>query len=169
MVTKKEEFIKSFLPDKIEDIRFAQIDLDITDLSLSDVLRNANSVYPINSRARNAIEGGRLAIGILCKSELLYPMTGILLIISDGENNIEIIARSYIVIVISEDRIKNDEDIKLTLDDVTKFILKEFKWSISKFNEFYVKFVYDPYEEEMEAEEEDVYIEELYKRLLGKG
>ena len=40
MTTTKQEFVKTFLPESVRDISFAQIDLDITDLSLADVLRN---------------------------------------------------------------------------------------------------------------------------------
>lgn len=166
MVTKKEEFVRTFLPDKIEDIIFAQIDLDITDLSLSDVLRNINDVYPKNSRTRNALISGRIAIGVLCKSELLYPISGILIIVSNGEADIEIVSRNYIVIGISEDRIRTDEEIKYVLDDLTRYIITEFKHSIAKFNDFYVKFVYDPYEQEME--DGDIYLDEIYDRILGK-
>ena len=84
MVANKKEFIRKFLPDKIEDVSFAQIDMDITDLAIADVLRNINTTYPKNSRIRNAIIGGRVAVGVLCKTELIYPLSGIFLIVSNG-------------------------------------------------------------------------------------
>ena len=40
---------------------------------------------------RNKIASGKHAIGILCKSELLYPLSGILLIITGDDTEIEIL------------------------------------------------------------------------------
>lgn len=158
MTTSKQEFVKTFLPDTVESINFAQIDLDISDLSLADVLRNANKTFPKNSRIRNAITSGHHAVGILCKTELLYPLSGILLIITGNDTEIEIVSRNYIVIAVQEDSITNDDDIKVILDDITKYIVTSFKDSIEKFEEFYVKFIYDAYEMECDsADYEDLY------------
>lgn len=158
MTTSKQEFVKTFLPDTVESINFAQIDLDISDLSLADVLRNANKTFPKNSRIRNAIASGHHAVGILCKTELLYPLSGILLIITGNDTEIEIVSRNYIVIAVQEDSITNDDDIKVILDDITKYIVTSFKDSIEKFEEFYVKFIYDAYEMECDsADYEDLY------------
>lgn len=167
MVTNKKEFIKTFLPDNIEDISFAQIDMDITDLSISDVLRNVNNTYKQNTRIRNAIISGRVAVGVLCKSELLYPISGVMIIISNGESDINIVSKNYIVIGISEERIRSDEEIKLVLDDITRYIISEFKHSIAKFDEFYIKFVYDPFEEELEDQGYDS-LDKIYRKLMGK-
>lgn len=167
MVTNKKEFIRTFLPSKVEDISFAQIDMDITDLSIADVLRNINTTYPKNSRVRNAIINGRVAVGVLCKTELLYPLSGILLIVSNGEDPIEIVSKNYIVISVSELRIQSDDEIKLVLDDITRYIIKEFKFSIPKFTEFYVKFVYDPYEEESEDQGLES-LDKIYRKLMGR-
>ena len=158
MTTSKQEFVKTFLPDTVESINFAQIDLDISDLSLADVLRNANKTFPKNSRIRNSIASGHHAVGILCKTELLYPLSGILLIITGNDTDIEIVSRNYIVIGVQEDNITNDDDIKVILDDITKYIVSSFKDSIEKFEEFYVKFIYDAYEMECESVDyEDLY------------
>ena len=163
MTTTKQEFVRTFLPESVRDISFAQIDLDITDLSLADVLRNVNRTFPENSRTRNAIQSGQFAVGVLCKTELLYPISGILLIITGDNTEIEIVSKNYVVIGVSEDRIKANNDIRHVLDSITKYLIVSFRNSIVKFNEFYSKFVYDAYE--MEADElEDEYINQLYEK-----
>lgn len=167
MITNKKEFIKSFLPKKIEDISFAQIDMDVTDLGLADILRNINGTYPQNCRVRNATINGRVAVGVLCKSELLYPLSGIVVIITNGEELIRIVSRNYIVFSISEERIRDDDLIKQVLDELTIYIIKEFKFTIEKFTDFYVKFVYDPYEEECENDAFST-VDKIYRRLMGQ-
>lgn len=163
MTTTKQEFVRTFLPESVRDISFAQIDLDITDLSLADVLRNVNRTFPENSRTRNAMVSGQFAVGVLCKTELLYPISGILLIVTGDDAEIEIVSKNYVVIGVSEDRIKTNDDIHHVLDSITKYLIVSFRNSILKFNEFYSKFVYDAYE--MEAEElEDDYINQLYAK-----
>ena len=163
MTTSKQEFIKTFLPDDVENINFAQINLDISDLGIADVLRNANKTFPKNSRIRNAIASGKHAIGILCKSELLYPLSGLLLIITGNDNEIEIVSKNYVVIGIQEDLITDDDKIKDVIDGITKYIITSFKDSIEKFNEFYAKFVYDAYEMEAEMDED---LDDVYKMYL---
>lgn len=165
MTTTKQDFLRTFLPDTVDDISFAQIDLDITDLSLPDVLRNVNRTFPENSRNRNAIASGSLAVGVLCKTELLYPLSGILLIITGNDTSIEIVSRNYVVISVQEDHIKTEEDIKTVIDNITKYIIVSFKDTIAKFHEFYAKFVYDEYE--MEMEEEDTIEDDIYQRYLN--
>ena len=152
-ITTKQDFIRTFLPDNVRNINFAQINLDISDLSLADILRNANKTFPRNSRIRNAIASGSHAVGILCKTELLEPLSGLLLIITGDETHIEIVSRNYVVIAVQEDRITNDDDIKHIIDSITKYIITSFKDSIAKFNDFYVKFVYDQYEMEVDNDE----------------
>lgn len=152
-ITTKQDFIRTFLPDNVRNINFAQINLDISDLSLADILRNANKTFPRNSRIRNAIASGSHAVGILCKTELLEPLSGLLLIITGDETHIEIVSRNYVVIAVQEDKITNDDDIKHIIDSITKYIISSFKDSIVKFNDFYVKFVYDQYEMEVDNDE----------------
>lgn len=164
MTTTKQDFVKTFLPDTVEDINFVQIDLDITDLSLPDVLRNANKTFPKNSRIRNAIASGTYAVGILCKTELLYPLSGLLLIITGNDTDIEIVSQNYVVIAVQEDYITNDDNIKNIIDSITKYIIVSFKDSIAKFREFYAKFVYDEYE--MESEMDDYNDDDIYSRYL---
>lgn len=165
MTTSKQEFVKTFLPDTVEDISFAQIDMDITDLSLPDVLRNINRTFPKNSRNRNAIASGSLAIGVLCKTELLYPLSGLLLIVTGNDTNIEIVSKNYVVIAVQEDHINTEEDIKTVIDNITKYLVVSFKDGIQKLHEFYAKFIYDEFE--MELEEDDSIEDDIYQRYLN--
>ena len=170
MTTTKQDFVRTFLPETVQDISFAQIDLDITDLSLADILRNINKTYPKNTRIRNAIASGFYAVGVLCKTELLYPVSGILLIVTGDDVEIEITAKNYIVIGVPQDLITNDEDIKHVIDGITKYIIVEFRNSIAKFNDFYAKFVYDMYEMEDEiSEEEEDFMDELFEKYRTLG
>lgn len=146
MVSNKHEFIKTFLPSDIDDISFAQIDLDISDLAIADVLRNINRSFPKNSRNRNKITSGNMIVAVLCKSELLYPVSGLLLLITDSETNLELISKNYIIISIPEENITNDDSIKLVLDNITKYLIRDFKDTLKNFNDFYIKFVYDMYD-----------------------
>ena len=167
MTTTKQEFIRSFLPESVKDISFAQIDLDITDLSLGDILRNVNRTFPQNTRNRNAMKSGQFAVGILCKTELLYPISGLLLIITSEDVDIEIISKNYIVIAVPEDRIVKDEFIASVLDSITRYIILNFRDCIGNLAEFYAKFVYDPSEEDEDfflQNEKDI-IDVLYKRI----
>jgi hypothetical protein len=148
MVSNKNEFIKTFLPHNVAEISFAQIDLDISDLSISDILRNINKAFPKNSRNRNSITSGNMIVSVLCKSELLYPVSGLLLVVAGSDINIELISKNYIIISVSEDKITNDDNIKLILDNITKYLVGNFKDILKNFNDFYIKFVYDLYENE---------------------
>lgn len=149
MIITKQDFIKSFLPDKIEDVIYAQINLDVTDLSLADILRNLHAAYPKNSRNRNRIASGQLAVGILCQTETLDPLKGLLIILTDDDNVIEIVSKNYIVISIPEYRIAKDDEIAEVVEKITLYLWKSFKESIKDFNEFYVRYVYDAYEMEL--------------------
>ena len=162
--TSKQEFVKTFLPETIENINFAQIDMDITDLSLADVLRNVNKSFPLNTRIRNAIKSGTHAIGVLCKTELLYPISGLLLIVTGDSIDIEIISKNYIVISVQEDDITDDDKINHILEGITKYIILEFKDTIAKFREFYAKFIYDAYEMEAEFDDATDLYDILYRR-----
>lgn len=153
MIGNKTEFIKTFLPSKIEKADYASIDLDISDLSIADILRNINRQYPINSRIRNAISSGTMAMAVLCKTETLDPLSGILLIITDDENKIDLVSKNHLIFSIPEHKIVDDESIKLVIDSITKCLIKGFRDTLTHFNDFYIKFVYDPYENEENDED----------------
>lgn len=165
MTTTKQEFVRTFLPDSVRDINFAQVDLDITDLSLGDILRNVNRTFPKNTRMRNAIKSGQFAVGILCKTELLYPLSGLLLIITSEDIEITITAKNYIVIGVPECYLTDDDQIWKVLESITRYIVIEFRDTIGNFTEFYAKFVYDP--SEMDDDEMDPGLDitdAIYKR-----
>ena len=153
----KQEFVKTFLPPRVNNINFAQIDLDISDLSIADILRNVNKTFPQNTRLRNAIASGTHAVGILCKTELLDPLSGLLLIITGNDTVIELVSRNYIVISIQEDLITDDDAIKHAIEGITKYIITSFKDSIAKFTDFYAKYVYDEYEMEYDEDYDSIY------------
>lgn len=153
MITNKDEFIKKFLPESIKDIDYTQINLDATDLSLSDILRNINSLYPKNSKSRMDIEDGSLAISILCKSDTLYPYKGVFIIICKKNLDVEIASSSYIVFSISEERITTEDDLELLMDDILNYLVTQYSDTMSNLPDFYKKFVYN----ETELYEDDDY------------
>jgi len=156
MIYDKREFIREFLNDKIEEITFAQIDLDISDLSISDILRNINNTYPSNSRCRNQISSGQLAVAVLCKSEFMYPLKGLLIIVANTDKPIEIVSKDYIVMSVSDEDIKTDDEIVYIIRDLTTYLIENFKEVFENFEEFYVKYIYNP-EEDSEWEEDYYY------------
>ena len=153
MNTSKQDFIKTFLPEEVRSVNFVQIDMDITDLALADILRNINKSFPKNTKIRNDIASGHHAVGVLCKTELLYPLSGVLMIVTGNDTDLEILSKNYIVIGVQEDRITNDDDIKEIIDGVTKYIISNFRDTIPKFDTFYAKFVYDAYEMEYDSDD----------------
>lgn len=136
-----DEFKHVFLPD-VEQIKFTQLDLDISDLGIADILRNTDSIYPKGGRERSLIESGKLGIIIKCKSELLEPMEGLIIVITNDQTT-NIVSKNYIVAIVSEDSISTIEGIIDTLKDFTKYIIKEFKDSLQDFGSFYIKYIYD--------------------------
>lgn len=148
MICSKEEFLRTFLPDSIQEIDFAQINLDITDLSISDILRNIDKNYPPNSRKRNAISSGTMAVGILCRTETLDPMQGIFLLIGGDDLEIQLVSKRYLVIYVSEEQITNDKDILTVIKKITDALVSIFKDDIRNLGDFYRRFIYDPYEQE---------------------
>lgn len=150
----KDEFIKMFLPDTVEDIRYTMINLDITDLGIGDILRNLNNAYPLNRRERNAIISGKVVVCIKCKSELLEPLNGLILIVTNDSSNANhtITSKNYIVAVIDEEKIRTDEGIALLLEGLSKYLIHEYKDIVNDFNSLYVKFVYDSDEKSIREE-----------------
>lgn len=152
MIESKEQFLATFMPEKVTQIQCAQINLDITDLSLADVLRNLNKAYPKNTRLRNAIMSGNMIAAVLCKTETLDPLNGIFLILTNDEIEFELVSKNYIVLTVAESRITNDEEIMVLINKITKYLVKNFKNSLADLTTFYTKFIYDPMEMEVENE-----------------
>ncbi len=146
MVQTKEEFIKSFLPDTVENIELTQISMDITDLGLGDILRNINKIYPYNSRTRNSIISGNTVVGVLCKTKLLYPLMGIFILVSSDKLSFDLISTNYLVVCISEKAIRDNDSINNAIYNLTTYLLENYKNILRDLPEFYRKFIYDPSE-----------------------
>ncbi len=156
MIENKVDFLKSFLPPSVKDIDYTQVNLDITDLSLSDILRNLNKLYPVNSRNRNAIENGEMALGVLCKTETLDPYTGVFLLICQKDLDVNIASKAYIILTISEQRIKSEEGLEGLMEDITNYMIMYYYDTMKNLPDFYRKFVYNEselYDDEYESSE----------------
>ena len=153
MITTQTDFIKAFLNDKVDEISYAQINLDVSDMSVSDILRNINRTYPINSKCRNQITSGHLAVAVMCKSEYMYPMRGLLIIVVNSDKPIEIVSKDYIVLTVSDEDIQKESNIVDIIKALTEYLIENYKDVFENFQEFYVRYVYDP-EEDPEWEEE---------------
>lgn len=151
MIQSKEEFLQAFLPG-CEHITFTQINLDITDLSIADILRNLHKAYPPNTRIRNAIASGTHAIGVLCKSETLDPLKGVFVLLVGPDSEVRLMAEKYIVISVPEDSIETEKDIKIVLDQMMQYLVHEYNNIVYDFANFFVRYVYDP---EYDYKEED--------------
>lgn len=157
MVQTKQDFIKSFLPDQVENIELTQINLDATDLGLADILRNLNEIYPANSRTRNAIESGSTVIGVLCKTETLNPMQGLFVLVGADHLEFELVSTNYIIICISEKTLRKQESILDAIDNLTSYLIKNYKDTIPNLADFYRKFIYDMSEDEDDSDDTDYY------------
>lgn len=157
MVYDKKDFIREFLPDSIQDVSYAQIDLDISDMSISDILRNINRTYPKNSKCRNQISSGQLAVAVMCKSEYMYPLRGLLIIVANTSRPIELVSKDYIIMTVSDDDISKEENIIHIISAFTKYLIDNFANVFDQFQEFYVKYVYDP---EEDSEWDEIYYAE---------
>jgi hypothetical protein len=144
MNTTKEEFIRSFLPDSVRDLEYTSINLDITDLSIADILRNLNKTYAINTRARNAIISGNMVVCVLCKTDTIEPLKGIFIVLTNEELEMNFYSSQYLVLCISECNITTDSKIVEVSDNITDYLANNFDGVISNLADFYRKFVYDP-------------------------
>lgn len=154
-IYNQQDFIRTFLDDRIEEISFAQIDLDASDMSISDILRNINATYPKNTRCRNLITSGRLAVAVLCKSDFIYPMRGLIVIVANTEKPIEVVSKDYIVMTVTDEDIESDKEIVDIIRSLTNFLVENYQDVFENFEEFYVRYVYNP-EEDSEWDEEYV-------------
>ncbi len=156
MIKNKEEFLKSFLPKSVISFDYTQINLDTTDLSLSDVLRNLNILYKPNTRQRMKIESGEMMVGVLCKTETLDPYMGIFILIGRKDIELNIVSSNYIVMGISEERIKTETSIEELMEELTSYLIENFAKSMKNLPDFYRKFVYNEselYDEDYKTED----------------
>ena len=138
----KKTFITSFIPDA-KDISFVTIDLDTTDFTFGDILRNVNKAYPTTGRERNRIVSGDKAIALVLKSKYLTPLSGIVFLICNDSSKINVISRNYIVISISESSIRTEREITITVDALGDYFRENYKYDIDGFDELYQRYVYD--------------------------
>ena len=144
--TEKIEMVKRMVPETVESISFVKIDLDITDLSIADILRNIDKTFPKNSRDRNMIASARMVVAVLFKSTLLRPLDGLILIISDNGARIQIESKNYIVVSVSEDTISDKNKIMDMLDRFTTYLIHNYGEKVESFKDFYMKYIFDDYE-----------------------
>lgn len=148
----KKTFIKTFLPESVNDLQLVHIDLDQTGLTICDILRNINKVFPINSRDRFEMMDGHKVIAAICRSDLIEPVHGIVLIIS---HNIDIQTESkkYVLITVDEEDIRNEDDLNEVNDAIFMYLMKTIRDDVLNFNEFYLKHLYNDYENEKDEED----------------
>ena len=146
MIQSKEEFIRSFLPDEVENIELTQINMDITDLGLADILRNLNKLYPYNTRSRNAIISGKTVVGVLCRTETLAPLSGIFVLICADQliDKFEMMATNYLVLCLSEQTMRSEEKINDAIYNLTYYLVVNFSDTIKNLPDLYRKFIYNP-------------------------
>lgn len=152
----KSEMLKKYLPPSVEDVSTVQIDLDISNLGIADVLRNWNTLYPKKSRERENIRNGRLVVAILCRSVLLEPAKGIILLIGNEDLELSGNSSNYILFTIDQSRMIDNFDVADILDKISIYMVKELKEEIPKIREFYNQYLYDEFEMESEEFEQNL-------------
>lgn len=142
----KYQMLKDIFPEKIKQVNFAVIDMDVTMLSVADILRNIDRSFPRNSAGRNAIANGQMAVAVLCRTETIKPMRGLIVVVCDDGSTINIKSRDYIVMGISEATICSNDRILDMLDKLTTYLIQNYGEVIPSFEKFYTYFIYDAYE-----------------------
>lgn len=142
----KYQMLRDVFPEKVQQINFATIDMDITMLSVADVLRNIDRSFPRNSSARNAMANGQMAVAVMCKTELIKPLQGIIIVVCADGTGINIKSRDYVVMGISESTISSNDRILDMLDKLTTYLIQNYGEVIPSFEKFYTYFIYDAYE-----------------------
>lgn len=144
----KKKFIADFIPGA-KDISIVTINLDSTDFTFGDVLRNVNKSYPVTGRERNRIISGDHAVALILKSKYLEPISGVVFLICNDSEKINIISRNYIVISISESSIRSTDTIANTVDQLGDYFRENYMYDIEKFDELYKRYIYDTDIEEL--------------------
>ena len=148
----KYQMLKDIFPDSIKQVNFAVIDMDVTMLSVADILRNIDRSFPRNSSARNAISNGQMAVAVLCKTDTIKPMLGLIIVVCNDGSTINIRSRDYIVMGVSESTISSNDRILDMLDKLTTYLIQNYGEVIPSFDKFYTYFIYDAYELEEAGE-----------------
>ena len=141
----KKKFLMSFLPESVEDLKVIHIDLELTGLTLCDILRNINKSFPKNSKDRYDMMDGKKLIAVICKSDLLYPISGISLLVG-GNLDIRIKSRNYVLISVNEADIVDEETLDHVNTDIMVYLAKTLMPYVKAFNEFSNRSLYNDYE-----------------------
>ena len=140
----------SLLNPRPNDIDLIQLDMETADVTISDIFRNFNKLFPLNCRERYEIKNGKKAYVIICKSKLINPLSGIIFIIGhDCQVNTE--SRNYLVMSINESDIDTEAKINRVNNAITDYMIETVAKFIPEFEKFYCRYIYNDYE----------YIEEL--------
>lgn len=142
----KKKFLMSFLPESVEDLQLIHIDLEMTGLTLCDILRNINKAFPKNSKDRYAMIDGKKLIAVICKSELLYPIAGIILLVG-GDLKIQIQSKNYVLMSVNEADIGDEETLNEINNNIMIYLARELMPNVKAFNEFSNRSLYNDYEE----------------------
>lgn len=143
----KRSFIQSFFPPSVEDLQLISIDLEITGLTLCDILRNINKTFPENSRDRYDIRDGKKVVAVICKSELIYPLSGIILMVSGADVNVNAESKNYILISVDELDIRDEDTLNKINTEIIMFLAKLLRDRLPTFDEFFKKSLYNDYED----------------------
>ena len=65
---EKYSMLRDIFPEDIKQVHFANVDMDITMLSIADILRNVHRNFPKNTAARNALANGTMAVAVLSQA-----------------------------------------------------------------------------------------------------
>ena len=141
----KKKFLMRFLPESVEDLKVIHIDLELTGLTLCDILRNINKSFPKNSKDRYDMMDGKKLIAVICKSDLLYPVSGIILLVG-GNLDIRIKSRNYVLISVNEADIVDEETLDHVNTDIMVYLAKTLMPYVKAFNEFSNRSLYNDYE-----------------------
>lgn len=142
----KKKFLMSFLPDSVEDLQLVMIDLEMTGLTICDILRNINRVYPQNSSDRYNMIDGKKVIAVICKSELLDPVAGIVLLVG-GDLDIQISSKNYMLISIDERDIRTEESLNRINTEIMVYLAKQLTGIVPDFIKFSNRSLYNDYED----------------------
>lgn len=138
----KQTFIQSFIPGA-KDVSIVTINLDTTDFTFGDILRNVNKSYPTSGRERNKIMSGEKAVALILKSKYLNPLSGVVLIICNDSKKVNVVSCNYIVISISEISIRDEDEIITTIDSIGDHFRENYLYDMENFEEFYKRYIYD--------------------------
>lgn len=151
----KKAFILSLLTPQPKDIEIVQIDMETADITICDIFRNFNKLFPINCRERYDIKTGDKVYAIICKSELIAPLSGIIFIIGHG-CEVNMSSKNYLIMSIDEANIDTEDKMNKVNDVITEYMISSISKYVPEFEKFYCRYVYNDYEEELEYKETNI-------------